>query len=296
MQTNIVDWKKKLAILVVMESLMIAAALGTLTTRTPPSIVEPRLRRAPPRPRSRAQIPPSLPASRAVDISTGSTFHLNGIQPRSTDGLFGIFMAPFLHLSLSQLLINSVPFLLLGGFVLMRRRGVEVFALLAGLVVLGGGLLVWAFGRDMNHIGSSCLVFGFFGYLLLFGALVRDWRNVIIAVVVFLVYGTTLLSMFSDAAAVSNDSTAPATHKVSWDYMLAGLACGLLVSVLDVRYIASHLDYDPFPAGVASSAAGALFAGVVGAGSKFTPGDAATAAERAKLTAENDDLLEDDGV
>src|SRR5215203_5321734 len=42
-----------------------------------------------------------------------------GIRPRSVSGLPGILFAPFLHAGFGHLLVNSLPFVILGGAVLL---------------------------------------------------------------------------------------------------------------------------------------------------------------------------------
>ena len=87
-----------------------------------------------------------------------------GIVPRRWSGLIGIPLAPFLHRGWSHLAANSLPFAILGLFVI--GRGERTFwAVSAGIVVLGG-LAVWLFGRGQSvHVGASGLIFGYFGYL-----------------------------------------------------------------------------------------------------------------------------------
>src|SRR5258708_7368855 len=82
-----------------------------------------------------------------------------GIWPRSVAGLWGILWAPFLHAGFGHLLANSVPFVVLGGLVLLGGR--RLFWSVTLFVVIAGGLGVWLFGgRFTNHIGASGLIFG----------------------------------------------------------------------------------------------------------------------------------------
>ncbi len=48
-----------------------------------------------------------------------------GIRPRSAAGLTGIFVAPFLHYGFGHLIINTIPFVVLDGIVLLG--GVRMF-------------------------------------------------------------------------------------------------------------------------------------------------------------------------
>ena len=197
-KSNVENWKSKVAILGAMFGLMVIAAV--------------------------------------IDIATGGNFHLNGIYPRRTDGLAGVVLAPFLHRSLAQLIINAVPFIILGALVIMREDGIRVFAMLNTLIVFGAGLIVWVIGEDTVHVGSYAFVCGYFGYILLFAGLMRDWRSTGIAIAVFMVYGTTVLSMFSKAVATP-DGAAPGAQPTSWLYMLSGLGMGLLSALLEYRFV-----------------------------------------------------------
>jgi membrane associated rhomboid family serine protease len=82
-----------------------------------------------------------------------------GIHPRSISGLPGIIFAPFLHAGFAHLIVNSLPFLIFGGTVLLR--GVRVFWRVTIFVTLVGGFAVWLFAQaHSNHIGASGLIFG----------------------------------------------------------------------------------------------------------------------------------------
>src|SRR5947209_7587456 len=83
-----------------------------------------------------------------------------GIQPRTLRGLVGILFAPFLHAGVGHLIANTIPFLILGGIVLLGGR--RLFWNVTGFVILAGGLGVWLFaGSHTNHIGASGLIFGY---------------------------------------------------------------------------------------------------------------------------------------
>src|SRR5579859_587705 len=61
-----------------------------------------------------------------------------GIQPRSVAGLWGILAAPLLHQGWVHLTANTVPFVVLGWLVMLRRVG--DFVVVTGLAMQIGGL------------------------------------------------------------------------------------------------------------------------------------------------------------
>ena len=126
----------------------------------------------------------------------------HGIVPRTSYGVSGIVMAPFIHANLQHLLANTIPFVILGAIILMR--GVQAFTLV--LLVSAGvsGIGTWLFGTpNTMHIGASGVVFGFFGYLLLRAAYDRRVSSALIAVAIAAVYGATFLTSLMPAHGVS---------------------------------------------------------------------------------------------
>jgi len=145
-----------------------------------------------------------------------------GLVPRTTSGLFGIVAMPFLHADLAHLSANSVPLivtlLLLAGS-RANSGGIVV------LIALVGGSALWAFGRgDVRHIGASGLVFGLIAFHLFAGVFERRPRSLVIAVVVGLLYASTLLR-----------GVLPMQPGVSWDGHLFGAVAGALVALVTAR-------------------------------------------------------------
>jgi membrane associated rhomboid family serine protease len=115
-----------------------------------------------------------------------------GIEPRETDGLVGVVLAPLLHGGFGHLVANTVPLLVLGTLVALggRRRLVAVTA----IVALFGGTAVWAAGpQDTVHIGASGVVFGFALYLATRGLFERSLTSIALGVLVLVLFGGTLL-------------------------------------------------------------------------------------------------------
>ena len=155
----------------------------------------------------------------AVEIAnllTGHQLNTWGILPRSLTGLRGIPLSPFLHANLSHLLVNTLPFLVLGGLVVLRGRRAFLGASL--LIILCGGTAVWLFGRTAYHIGASGLIFGYFGYLVARGWYDRSLWSILIALVTLFFYGGLVWGVL------------PTDAYISWEGHLFGLLAGILAA------------------------------------------------------------------
>lgn len=155
-------------------------------------------------------------AVEAVNLTTEHTLNTWGILPRTLSGLRGIPLSPFLHGNLSHLVVNTVPFLVLGGLVALQGRraflGVSLF------IVLTGGAAVWLFGRMAYHIGASGLIFGYFGYLVARGWYERSFSAILIALVTLFFYGGLVWGVL------------PTNAYISWEGHLFGLLAGVLAA------------------------------------------------------------------
>lgn len=140
-----------------------------------------------------------------------------GIQPRRVAGLPGVLASPFLHLGFSHLISNTVPFLTLGGMVLIGGRKVFITATL--LIMVVGGLAVWTFGPGgSNHVGASGLIFGYLGFLLARGIFEKSIVWIVISVCLLLLYGGMLKGVF------------PGQVGISWQGHLFGFIAGVLAA------------------------------------------------------------------
>lgn len=117
-----------------------------------------------------------------------------GIMPRHIDGLWGIPAAPFLHGDIQHLTANSGVFFILLAVSFSYSRAQTLKALL--VIMLLGGAMVWLLGKSGTiHIGASGVIFGLIGYLMFLGLFRRDWKAVMISVVITLLYGGALYSL-----------------------------------------------------------------------------------------------------
>jgi membrane associated rhomboid family serine protease len=157
-----------------------------------------------------------------IDTILGGSLNGFGIRPREVDGLSGILFAPMLHGSFAHLATNSIPFAVLGWFVLARRR--DEFWLVTAAVWIASGLGAWLFGASNSiHIGASGVVFGYFGFLLFRGVFDRSWVSLVLAVVVIAIYGPIIFGLL------------PLQVGISWQGHLFGFLGGAFVAWLVAR-------------------------------------------------------------
>ncbi|MBW4417947.1 MAG: rhomboid family intramembrane serine protease [Myxacorys californica WJT36-NPBG1] len=146
--------------------------------------------------------------------------NLLGIRPRSQTGLRGILFAPLLHGTWNHLTANTVPFVVLGWFVIVR--GIEEFAIATAVPWVLSGLGVWLFaGRNTLHVGASGVVFGYFGFLLSRSYFEQDLLSAAISLIVVLLYGPLIWGLL------------PTRRGISWQGHLFGFMSG----VLTARYL-----------------------------------------------------------
>jgi membrane associated rhomboid family serine protease len=141
-----------------------------------------------------------------------------GITPRTLRGLAGIPVAPFLHANLAHLISNTVPLTVL--LLLLAGSRAQSWAISTCIVLLSGALL-WMFGRPATHIGASSLIYGLIAYLLVSGITERRIVPMMIAIIVGVLYGSTLASGVLPTSA---------SH-ISWEGHLFGAIAGGAIAV-----------------------------------------------------------------
>ena len=141
-----------------------------------------------------------------------------GIRPRSLEGLWGIFMAPLLHGGFQHLMANTLPFLVLGWLILSTRK-LQHFLTISFVIVVVSGLGTWIIGPARSvHLGASGLIFGYFGFLLLAGYFERSVKSILLAIVVFFLYGSLIWGVL------------PIAEGVSWQAHLFGFIGGAIAA------------------------------------------------------------------
>jgi len=145
-----------------------------------------------------------------------------GIYPRNIDHVWAIFTAPFLHVSFTHLIDNTIPFVFMG--VIIALRGAARLALVTLIVIVVGGLGTWlvAPGGSVT-VGASGVVFGYATHLFTRGVFNRSALEIVIGVIVGVVWGGALV-----ASVVPHQG-------VSWQGHVAGAVGGVVAAYLLAR-------------------------------------------------------------
>ena len=145
------------------------------------------------------------------------------LVPRDFSYLTGIFTSPFLHGDWAHLISNSIPFVSLTALLVFFYPRLWKRAL--PTLYVGTGLFVWLAGRSydyvsdttISHIGASGVVYALAAFLAASGIFRRDFRAVIVALIVLFYYGGIMFT-----------NIVPGTEGISWESHLLGLVVGAL--------------------------------------------------------------------
>jgi membrane associated rhomboid family serine protease len=151
-----------------------------------------------------------------ADIVLRGKLDYLGIIPRTNIGVRGIFFAPFLHANFRHLISNTVPFVILGWFVMLR--GIPEFFKVSATVLLCSGIGVWLFGSPNIHIGASGVIFGYFGFLLSRAYFDRSILSIALSLAVGLLYGGLIWGVL------------PTQYGISWEGHLFGFLSGIFAA------------------------------------------------------------------
>lgn len=144
----------------------------------------------------------------------GNRLNHLGITPRNFIGLRGIILAPFLHVDFPHLLGNTVPFAILGWFVMLQNT--KDFYIVSAISALVSGVGVWLFAKPYSvTMGASGVVFGFLGFLLMRGYFQRNAPSIALALIVIFLYGGMIWGVL------------PSSPNVSWLGHLFGFVGGV---------------------------------------------------------------------
>ncbi|WP_298133391.1 rhomboid family intramembrane serine protease [Micropruina sp.] len=152
-----------------------------------------------------------------VDQITRGSLDALGIHSWQVWSLPSIFLAPWLHADWAHLSANTLPFAVLGFLVMIGGAVRAVLSTLWSVVV--SGLSAWLLSAPNTiTIGASGLIFGWLTYLLTRGLFARNGKQILLAVVIFVVYGGILWGVF------------PTQAGVSWQAHLGGAIGGVLAA------------------------------------------------------------------
>jgi membrane associated rhomboid family serine protease len=117
-----------------------------------------------------------------------------GVIPRNLDSLWGIAAMPLLHVDAPHLLTNCGVLLVLLMVSFSYDQSLALTAIIFIWILSGG--MVWLFGKGGTvHIGASGIIFGLIGFLMFLGLFRRDWKAVLISIVITVLYGGALYSL-----------------------------------------------------------------------------------------------------
>lgn len=149
------------------------------------------------------------------ELLLGGQLNALGILPHDLIGLRGILFAPFLHGGFYHVAANTMPFIVLGWFVMLRN--INDFYFVSFMSALIGGLGTWVLGSpDSVHIGVSGVFFGYLGYLLFRGYFERSFVAIAISLVIFITYGSLVWGVL------------PTRSYISWEGHLFGFIGGIV--------------------------------------------------------------------
>jgi len=140
-----------------------------------------------------------------------------GILPRTAYGLIGIFTAPMIHGNSVHIISNTIPLLFLGWtlFYFYESKARQVFI----ICYFGTNILVWFFARPSLHIGASGLIYGIAMFLISYGIFKRDFKSLIISIVVMFFYGSMVYGIL------------PYQPGISWESHLFGAIVGVFTAL-----------------------------------------------------------------
>lgn len=142
---------------------------------------------------------------------------LLGINPRNFPGLVGVIAAPLLHGSLLHLVSNTLPILILGGFLFIFFNPIAVRVFILSYLLTG--MLVWMLARGNTfHIGASGVVYALASFLIFYGLFKKNFTSLLISIAIIFMYGGLVYGVL------------PVQHGVSWESHLFGAITGIYLA------------------------------------------------------------------
>ncbi|TXF89554.1 rhomboid family intramembrane serine protease [Neolewinella aurantiaca] len=156
-------------------------------------------------------------------LTGGQLSYWYGLRPNEIVGLKGILFFPFLHGGWGHLIANSVPFLSLSAMLIFFYP--RLWPRILTTLWLGSGALLWLTGGFLNtvidlnsvtevHIGASGLIYALASFLAFSGIFRRDFRAIVVALIVLFYYGGMAAGVL------------PGQEGISWEGHLTGFLFG----------------------------------------------------------------------
>lgn len=139
-----------------------------------------------------------------LEVTFQISLSIYGILPRTLYGLIGILTAPLLHGSVGHLVSNTMPLLILGTMLYMFYDRIANRVFLQCYFVTG--VLVWLFARPSFHIGASGLIYGLAFFLIFFGFFRKDFKSLLISLIIMVFYGYLFYGVLPTQSHVSYES------------------------------------------------------------------------------------------
>lgn len=131
-------------------------------------------------------------------------FGFLGVHPRHLAGLIGIFTSPLIHGNFQHIVSNTIPLILLGTTLFVFYNAIAVRVFLQCYIFTG--ILVWVFGREFWHIGASGVIYGLAFFLISYGFFRKDFRSLLISIIVVSIYGGLVYGVLPTRANISWES------------------------------------------------------------------------------------------
>jgi membrane associated rhomboid family serine protease len=157
----------------------------------------------------------------AVNSATAGGLNRFALQPRTLVGLEGIVFSPLLHASWAHLMANTLPLLIFGW--LAMSGGFRQFVAVTVVVWLVSGVGTWLTGSPGLVLGASGIAFGWMVFLLVRGWFLRSVKQVLVALVLFVLWGGMLWGIL------------PGQPGIAWQDHLFGAVGGVAAAWMVAR-------------------------------------------------------------
>lgn len=142
-----------------------------------------------------------------------------GIHARTNWGFIGIPFFSFLHADMNHLLFNMLPLFAFSNFILLQN--VSLFFASSIIIILISGVLVWLFARHGIHVGASCLIMGYLGFICVSIYLNPTALSIVIGLVCVYYFGGMFAGLLP-----SRDKT------ISWEGHVFGFIAGIATAMM----------------------------------------------------------------